>query len=349
MSELRRSLTGRWVIIAAERANRPNAFRTYSHVKDPKETCPFCPGHEHMTPPAVLSRTTEGTPGSWKVRVIPNRFPALRIEGSLDKRSEGIYDKMAGVGAHEIVIDTADHDADFADFSLEQLSELIAAYRDRTLDLLRDKRFRYVMIFKNSGHAAGATLSHSHSQLIALPVIPAQIEREISSAKKYYQFRGRCLYCDVVGQETAEGKRLVVMNHDFAAFTPFAGRFPFEIHLLPKTHIPYFWEITPRQIESFAELLRDTLRRYKLSLKNPPYSIIIHTSPPDFQHPECYHWHVEIMPKLTETGGFEWGTGFYINPTPPEDAASHLRDLDRSMNVPKNYLLSPAEVIDHGS
>lgn len=353
MSELRKSLTGRWVIIAQERGNRPNAFRTFVHVRDPKETCAFCPGHEHMTPPAVLTRAADPkgskSASAWKVRVIPNRFPALRIEGSLDKRSEGLYDKMAGVGAHEIIIDTPDHETDLAEFSLEQLSDMVSAYRERIVDLFRDTRFRYVLVFKNYGHAAGATLSHSHSQLIALPVVPVQIEREISAAKKFYQFRGRCLYCDVIQQETTEGKRLVVMNHEFIAFSPFASRFPFEVHIVPRHHASFFWEITKEQVEAFSEILRDILRRYKISLKDPPYSFILHTSPPDHKTPECYHWHMEIMPKLTETGGFEWGSGFYINPTPPEDAAKHLRELERVMNVPKDYLLSPAEVINHGT
>jgi UDPglucose--hexose-1-phosphate uridylyltransferase len=190
-------------------------------------------------------------------------------------------------------------------------------------------------------------MSHPHSQLIALPVVPVQLDRELASGDRHFQFRGRCLYCDVIQQETTEGKRLVVMNHEFVAIAPFASRFPYEIHILPRHHTSFFWEITKAQIDAFAEILRDVLRRYKLSLGDPSYSYILHTSPPDHKSPESYHWHLEVTPKLTETGGFEWGSGFYINPTPPEDAARQLREIERVMDVPKGYLLSPAEVGDH--
>lgn len=341
MSELRKSsLTNRWVIIAEERANRPNAFRRYPVVVDPPETCPFCVGHEQMTPPSVLTYA-EATPsgGSWSLRVVPNRFPALRIEGSLEKKYTGIYDKMQGLGAHEVVIETPEHRTDMAQFSRAQMGQVLQSYRDRMSDLFRDSRFRYVLAFKNFGNAAGATLSHSHSQLIALPIVPIQLEREIIGAASYYEFRGRCFFCDAIQQELETRERLVVQNDHFVVLAPFASRFPFEMHVLPKTHGAFYWSLTRTQLESLGEILRDVLRRYKLALDNPPYSYMIHSAPPDYKTPECFHWHLELTPKLTEVGGFEWGSGFYINPKPPEDAAKHLRELEDVMDVPNKHLL----------
>ncbi|HLG19037.1 MAG TPA: galactose-1-phosphate uridylyltransferase [Bdellovibrionota bacterium] len=341
MSEFRKStITGRWVIIAEERSNRPNAFRHYPIEDDPAESCPFCPGHEQMTPAPVLTYSAPGgTNSAWSLRVVPNRFPALRIEGELDQRPSGIYDKMHGLGAHEVVVETPEHQTDMAHYGLPQMVQVFQAYRDRMSDLFKDRRFTYVLAFKNFGSAAGATLSHSHSQLIALPVLPTQLEREIAGASKYHEFRGRCFFCDAVAQELIAGERIVVQNDHFVAFTPFASRFPFELQIIPKTHGAFYWTLTRNQMEGFAEILRDVLRRYKLALKNPPYSYMIHTAPPDYRTPEVFHWHAEIMPKLTEVGGFEWGSGFYINPKPPEEAARILRELELVMNVPERHLL----------
>ena len=342
-SELRKDpVIGRWVIIAGERSRRPNPFRNYASSIESAGPCPFCPGQEELTPPEVLSYPSEeGGEGSpaWRVRVVPNRFPALRIEGDLDKRGEGLYDRMRGVGAHEVVIESPEHKSDPTHYAPGQMVSVINAYRDRMMDLLRDGRFRYVLVFKNHGAAAGATLAHSHSQIIALPVVPIRTEAELQGAGQYFDYRGRCIYCDILSQEIADGRRLVVQNADFVAFAPFASRFPFEISVLPRNHDAFFWGISHGQMQSLAEILQDVLRRYKLALKDPPYNYIIHTAPPGYPRPDRYHWQVEMIPKLTEAAGFEWGSGFFINPMPPEEAAGRLRDLERVMDVPEGHLL----------
>ncbi|HUD71452.1 MAG TPA: DUF4931 domain-containing protein [Dongiaceae bacterium] len=347
--ELRKDpVLGRWVIIAGERSQRPNPFRRYGTTLPAQEPCPFCPGHESMTPKEVLlyeggsggGAADGGTGGAgWQVRVVPNLFPALRIEGTHDKRGEGLYDIMRGIGAHEVVIETPRHDQDPASFARAQMAEVVRAWRERMIDLLRDTRFQYVMIFKNHGQAAGASLAHAHSQIIALPVTPARIEMELTGTARYFDYRGRCIYCDILTQELADAKRLVAENADFVAFAPFASRFPFEVTILPRRHEPLFQSLTPDLTMTFAEILIDVLRRYKLALNDPPYNVVVHTAPPGHPHPDRYHWQVEVLPKLTEAAGFEWGSGFFINPTPPEEAARALRELERVMDVPDGHLL----------
>lgn len=342
--ELRKDpVLGRWVIIAGERSRRPNPFRSYTTVVPGGDPCPFCPGRESMTPKEVLLyQGGTGTPGGdpWRVRVVPNLYPALRIEGEHDKRGEGLYDMMRGIGAHEIVVETPRHEEDPASFTREQMGEVILAWRERMIDLLRDTRFQYVMVFKNHGPAAGASLQHAHSQIIALPVTPGRIEMELSGTQRYFEYRGRCIYCDILQQELADARRLVAQNADFVAFAPFASRFPFEVTILPRRHEPFFQAATPALTAALAEILIDVLRRYKLALKDPPFNYVIHTAPPGFPHPERYHWQVEVLPKLTEVAGFEWGSGFFINPMPPEEAAQALRDLERVMDVPEGHLLT---------
>lgn len=328
MSEFRRdSVTGRWIIIETDAPKGPNDFAADPHNRA-VSTCPFCPGNEAMTPPEISAiRPKDTTPNTtgWSLRVIPNKFPALRIEGGLDRAGDGIYDLMNGVGAHEVIIETPDHMKDLADLSDTEIEQVLGAYKARNLDLRGDTRFRYLLIFKNYGETAGASLVHAHSQLIALPIVPKRVNEELRCAEEYFESRERCIFCDLMHQELEEHERIVLESPEFLCVAPFVSRFPFELWILPKTHAADFASITPAQISDLARVLRGALQRIKQTLRDPSYNFLIHTSPVTDHALEEYHWHIELMPRLTRVAGFEWGSGFYINPTPPELAAKHLR------------------------
>jgi len=335
MPELRRDpVTGRWVIIATDRQKRPNDFQVERSADKTRlfgrEHCPFCPGHEWLTPPEVLSyRQNGGAPNSpgWDVRVVPNKFPALQVEGSLDRMGEGMFDRMRGVGAHEVIIETPDHGRTLAAMSEPEIERVLWAYRERIVDLKRDTRMRYVLVFKNHGAAAGATLEHTHSQLIALPIVPDFVREEIEGARHHFLEKERCVFCDIVRQEVADGRRLVLENADIVAVAPYAPRLAFETWLLPKRHGARFEEAPQHEYGSLAKALKAVLQRMERALESPPYNLVVHSSPFSGDSGDVYHWHVEIMPKLTAVAGFEWGTGFYINPTAPEEAAQVLRSV----------------------
>jgi UDPglucose--hexose-1-phosphate uridylyltransferase len=340
MPELRHDpIQRQWVIIASERALRPTEFTT-TVQQQPAEFCPFCPCNEDKTPPEILAiRDGFSAPNSpgWSVRVVANKYPALRIEGTLEKAGDGLYDRMNGIGAHEIIIETPDHNRHLADQPEAQLIKVLRAYRDRLIDLMRDIRFSYVAVFRNYGESAGATLAHPHSQIIAMPIIPSVIEIELASAYDHYQRRERCLFCDMIRQEIGNGSRMVVENEHFAVFAPYASRSPFELFLAPIRHRHDYTAITEPEIESLAKALLETMKRLRAALNDPPFNFVMHIVPNlnSKSHwvqkfpamAEGYHWHIEIIPRLTQSAGFEWGTGFYINPTPPEQAADYLRGL----------------------
>jgi UDPglucose--hexose-1-phosphate uridylyltransferase len=329
MTELRKDpVVGRWVIISTERAKRPQEF-TPEPVVRREGVCPLCPGSERMTPPEILAYRQGGQPNdpNWTLRVVPNKFPALRIEGELGKAADGIYDRMHGIGAHEVVIESERHDVDLFDLPEKRFEDVLWAYRDRLIDLSKDHRFKSVLIFKNYGSAAGASLTHSHSQLIALPVIPKRVMEEMHGCREYYRFRDRCLFCDIVVQELDQKVRIVEETGEFIAFSPYAPRFPFETWIVPKRHQCAYEMIEGDQAKALAAVFRRTLRRLNLALENPPFNFIVHSAPFQERAADFFHWHVEIMPKLTKVAGFEWGSGFYINPTPPEESAKYLREL----------------------
>jgi UDPglucose--hexose-1-phosphate uridylyltransferase len=291
--------------------------------------CPLCEGNEDRTPPEIFAFRDNGTPPDspgWTLRVVPNKFPALRIEGELDREGEGIYDKMNGIGAHEVVFETPRHEEILATLPLKDVNNVLYAYRERIIDLRRDQRLRYVLVFKNHGVAAGASLEHSHSQIIALPIVPRRVSEEIEGAKTYFNFKDRCVFCDIIRQELQQKRRIITENKSFLSIAPFASRFPFETWILPKTHRCSFEHMDLSLYEQAAQILSDTLQRIYRVLNDPPYNYVIHTSSFPEVDAEHYHWHFEIMPKLTKVAGFEWGTGFYINPTPPEEAAEYMRE-----------------------
>jgi UDPglucose--hexose-1-phosphate uridylyltransferase len=324
-------VTGRWVIISTDRWKRPNDFRLERAVSLGREQCPFCPGREALTPPEVLSyRQNGGAPNTsgWDLRVVPNKYPALQVEGTLDRAGEGIFDRMNGIGAHEVIIETPDHDRTLAAMSEPEIERVLWAYRERILDLKRDIRLRYILVFKNHGAAAGATLEHTHSQLIALPIVPDFAREEIEGARRHFAVKERCVFCDIARQDLADPRRIVLENADIVVLAPYAPRFAFETWLLPKRHGARFEEAPRHEYESLARALKQVLQRMDRALETPSYNLIIHTAPfTDDDVEAVYHWHVEIMPKLTRVAGFEWGTGFYINPTSPEEAAQVLRSV----------------------
>jgi UDPglucose--hexose-1-phosphate uridylyltransferase len=340
MPELRHDpIQRQWVIIASERAHRPTDYDV-KVTQQPAEFCPFCPCNEDKTPPEILAirdgYSAPNAPG-WSVRVVPNKYPALRIEGDLSKAAEGLYDRMNGVGAHEIVIETPDHTRHLSDQPEEQLAKVLRAYRERLRDLMRDSRFVYVAVFRNYGESAGATLSHPHSQIIAMPMVPSVIEIELRSARDHYSHRERCLFCDVIRQELETGARIVIENGEFVVFAPYASRSPFELFLAPVSHQHDFTQIGDEAIEGLAKVIRETMQRLRAALNDPPFNFVMHVAPNlasqsiwTREFPmlaEGYHWHIEIIPRLTKAAGFEWGTGFHINPTPPEMAADYLRGV----------------------
>jgi UDPglucose--hexose-1-phosphate uridylyltransferase len=239
-----------------------------------------------------------------------------------------MYDKMNGVGAHEVVIESNEHGKDFPDLLDKHAEDVVWAFRDRIMDLKKDPRFEYILVFKNKGAAAGASLTHPHSQLIATPVVPKHVRESVNGAKNYYEYKERCVFCDMIKQEATTGTRIVAENDDFVAFVPFAARFPFEVWILPKVHDSDFEDVQKHEVVNLTRLLQNVLRRMKNVLDNPPYNFIILNSPLRESKLAHYHWYLEIMPKLTKVAGFEWGSGFYINPTPPEEAAKFLREAD---------------------
>lgn len=330
MPELRKDpIIGRWIIIASERGKRPTDFIVEKHGTR-GGFCPLCPGNENTTPPEVLSYSTaqshqSNRPG-WDLRVVPNKYPALIIEGNLNKEGAGLYDRMNGIGAHEVIIETPHHQETFTNLPPERMIKIFWAYRDRLADLGQDPRFRYVMIFKNFGAAAGASLEHSHSQLIALPIVPRMIASELEGSLSYYKYKERCIFCDIVRQEINQDLRVVARNELFLAIVPYAPRSPFEMWILPQRHASSYLSMDEDHFKALAEIFSECMRRLDKCIPGVPYNFVLHGAPlrsPPLDH---YHWHFEIMPKLTMIAGFEWGSGFYINPIPPEEAARFLKE-----------------------
>ena len=332
MPELRKDpIIDRWVIISTERGKRPVFF--IEEPPPPKAAmCPLGPGNEHMTPAEVYAvRPSNSSPNSpdWLLRVIPNKFPALRIEGSLNKEGFGLYDRMNGIGAHEVIIDTPVHGETLSNMSVRSIQNIFGAFKERVLDLAKDKRFRFTIVFKNHGTIAGASLDHSHSQLISLPVVPKRISEEISGSMNYYRQKDRCIFCDIIAQEQEDNVRVIYENKRFISLSPYASRFPFESWILPKNHESHF--VFPSDDDGYrdaADALSMVLKKQDKVLNSPPYNFMIHTAPLGSGDMPYYHWHIEIIPRLTKMAGFEWGTGFYINPTPPEEATTYLKEAD---------------------
>jgi UDPglucose--hexose-1-phosphate uridylyltransferase len=344
MRELRHDpIQKRWVIISSDRARRPVDLDERLEPEKPVEParCPFCGGNEDKTPSEIWRWRDPAAPAggpNWSVRVVPNKYPALTIEGDVEREAVGHYDRVNGVGAHEVIIESPDHGKRLADMSLSEFVAVLRAYRARLNDLRGDRRLRYILIFKNYKERAGASLQHPPSQVIATPVTPRTVAMELDSARQHYHLKERCLFCDILHQEVREGERVVQVDEHFITVAPYASRFPFELMLAPRQHGHDFGLLDDAGLERLAFHFRDVLRRMQKGLGDPPYNFLLHTAPntesmnkrPNYWSTISadWHWHIEILPRLTSVAGFEWGTGYYINPTPPEVAAAYLREVE---------------------
>ncbi len=336
MSLLRKDpLSYAWVIFSEENYEH-DAGPGAGGFCTPQEDCPFCPGHEHRTPPEIQSLRAAGTvrdSAGWSVRTVPNQFAVLHIEGKLDKRGEGLYDMMNGIGAHEVVVESPDHDALFHDFPIEKITEILWMYRERHQDLSLDPRFRYIQVFRNYGELAGAQISHPHSQIIALPIIPRAAREQILHAYDYWRMKERCIFCDILAQDSP-GPRLVYENEAFVVLEPFAAKLPFETWIYPREHLSTFWQMPESQLPALADALKVTTTALAGALGNLAYNLILHSAPlhPEKNYhnaqakvPDYYHWHIELMPRTMNVAGFEFGTGGYINSVLPETSAGILK------------------------
>ncbi|REJ73032.1 MAG: galactose-1-phosphate uridylyltransferase [Planctomycetota bacterium] len=329
MPELRKDpILGRWVIIAPERLTRPQALQ--AALEEPSAAFdPFLEGNEDATAPEIFAYREPGAaangPG-WRVRVVPNKFPALRVEENLQMRGEGIYDRISGVGAHEVVIECPHFETSMANLSVDAIREVLWVYRHRLVDLKRDTRLVQALIFKNKGAAAGASLAHSHSQLIVTPIVPIAIREELAGAQEFHRYRGRNIFSDMIQQELADESRVVIDSPGYLVHCPYASRFPFETWIIPKQHASHFEEARRQEIDELGTVLRQTLRKLDVALDDPAYNYVLHTAPFDVPDLPYYTWHIEIYPRITGTAGFEWGSGFHINSVAPEVAAEALRN-----------------------
>jgi UDPglucose--hexose-1-phosphate uridylyltransferase len=336
MSDLRRDpVSGNWVVISpAQEAGV--LLASFPRVETPRESCPFCPGHETMGGASILTypgSLSDGNGNGWAVRVIPNRMPVLQPEISLEREGVGMFDRITGVGAHEIIIDSPDHSPFLHEFPAPQIRLMLAAWKERINDLRKDSRMRYISLFRNQGRRAGARITHPHSQLLATPMIPTGIRNELAGAREYYEYKERCVFCDLNDQEREEKVRIVSQNRGFLAFCPFASRHPFEVWILPRVHRHDFGQATEEQLDDLSGILKEVSTAVAVALMNPDVNVTLKNTP--YPKPrrdkwttieEDFHWHLEVVPRITRPNGHEWATGMFVNPTLPEEGAAYLRN-----------------------
>lgn len=325
--------TNDWVIFAPSRTSRPNDFqqRPKHATIERANLCPFCPGNEHLTPSEVFAVRDGGGPNSqgWKVRVMPNKFPALLIEEDVHRGQEGrLFSYMGGCGAHEVIVDSPSHTVALAQQPVEQVQLLLWVLQQRYIDLMRDTRFQTIVIFKNHGPQAGTSLAHPHCQLIAASVVPHMLRHKLAVAAQYFDKTGECVYSAMVEEELAAEKRIVATNEHFVALAPYASQVPFETWILPRRRQSSFRWLDPSLLHPLAAILKDVLTRLHVSLNDPDFNLTIDTVPRGEEQGEYFLWHIQILPRLTQPAGFELGSGMSINPVLPEAAAALLRGVD---------------------
>ncbi len=337
MPEMRKDpITNSWVIIATERARRPESELIEGNSLDegiPHDPgCFFCSGNEYTTPPEVMAYRTEGSlpdkPG-WSLRVVPNKYAALNMDGNFKPGNSNKGLKVSGyaTGMAEVIIETDHHSKNIALFNNEETFVVLKSYRDRYLVLSQEDAIEYITIFRNNGKEAGATLIHPHSQVLAIPIVPTNVQNEINGGKEYYDKSLNCIYCDIIENELKEKKRIVYETDNFVAFAPYWSKTPFETWVAPKFHSARYEVLSNSQLEELAIVWKAVLHKIYVGLDNPPYNYYIHTAPVRESPDKYYHWHMELIPKLTMAAGFELATGMYINIAIPEDCADFLRDI----------------------
>ncbi len=336
LHELRKDpLLGRWVAVLNQ-SKSPSEYVLLPEEASEKD-CIFCAGREDELPPEIMSipdLNPDKFSKKWWTRVVPNLSPVFRVEGELGRKGEGMYDRMNSIGANEIIIESPYHSVRPEDIGLEQMVRVLMTYKDRMADLEKDPRLRYTLIYKNSGFSAGAVYSHPISNLVSTPVIPKRVKEELAGAKQHFAYKERCIFCDIIKEELRSGSRVIIETRNFVAFCPYASKFPFESWILPKRHGCAFQDIRTDEIEDMALIISSVLKKLRTIFDGAPFNYFIHSAPnriprKDYWHTlgEDFHWHLEIMPRLIRTSGFEWGSGFYILPTSPENAAKYLREV----------------------
>ncbi|MBC7334446.1 MAG: galactose-1-phosphate uridylyltransferase [Actinobacteria bacterium] len=336
MVVIRQDLATRdWTIFSTERSKRPKDFRheegklgSKGKCKDEYvESCPFCKGNEHMTPRELFSIREDG---EWLVRVVLNKYPALEIKnfcGPVTRHIKGPYLSMDGIGSHEVIIESPRHNDDLATMDRRNLENVLLTYWHRSVDLSKNEDYQLIIIFRNHGIEAGTSLEHPHSQLIATPFVPGYVRNKLYESQRYFDNFGRCPYCDMIDYELKDRERLVYEDEKYVAFTPYASVVPYNILVLPKKHQANFVEASEEEIRDLASVFKVVLAKLYYLLDNPDYNYVIDSSPTDKSGERHYHWHIEILPRLTTRAGFEIGSGVTINFIFPEDCARHLREV----------------------
>ncbi len=329
MAELRQNvLTREWVIISPERARRPDEFAIKKEngrtLPEYLPGCPFCAGNEHLTM-GESYRLPEGK--EWRIRVVPNKYPALSYSGERVRRVEGIYRSMTAVGHHEVIIEHPRHDMTTALLAKEEILDVLRTYRRRYTEIKKDDRVEAIIVFKNHGEGAGTSVSHPHSQLVATPIVPNQIRFRMEEALRYFDDTGECVCCRTVQDELRAKERLIIESRHFVAFIPYAALSPFHIWIFPLRHASSFEEVSDDELNDLAGCLKTVLSKLYHGLNDPDFNYSIRSIPTRDFHTEYFHWYFTIVPRVSKTAGFEIGSGMYVNTALPEESAEFLRGV----------------------
>ncbi|MCX7990828.1 MAG: galactose-1-phosphate uridylyltransferase [Proteobacteria bacterium] len=339
MKEIRKDIfTGQWVVFNTDLKERMVNFWLKREFNVPKlATCSFCEGKENETPPETLAYRRSGTipngPGWW-IRTFKNKDSALIPDEELDRRPVGIYDMVTGYGVQEIIVETPEHRTQLEELPFNQVRDVLWSFKERISSLKANKGFKYVLVFKNFGLGTFGSMEHSHSQILATPIMPRKIKDELIQAKLYYSDKERCIFCDVIKQEIRQKERVIYETEHFVVIAPYASNSPYEMFIFPRVHSALYEDITPTLANDLTDTLIITLKKLSKVLSAPPYTLVIHTAPNFVPRPGYwgtvqydYHWHIEISPRLFRLSGLEWGTGFFFNPIMPEEASIELKNI----------------------